>query len=60
MEEVLEMEAQGFSVKQIADHFHVCPKIIYAQKQAADEENPTHVVTQSFSAAMRRAFRESR
>ena len=35
MEEILELDAQGWAVKQMADHFHVCPKIIYAQKQVA-------------------------
>ena len=35
MEQVLELDTQGWAVKQIAEHFHVRPKIIYAQKQAA-------------------------
>ena len=35
MEEILELDAKGWAVKQMADHFHVCPKIIYAQKQVA-------------------------
>ena len=35
MEEVLEMEAHGFSVKQIADHFHVSEAAIYKLKHEA-------------------------
>jgi two-component system, NarL family, nitrate/nitrite response regulator NarL len=35
MEEIMELDAQGLGVKEIAAHFKVCPKIIYGQKQAA-------------------------
>jgi two-component system, NarL family, nitrate/nitrite response regulator NarL len=35
MEEILELDAQGWPVKQIAERFRVCPKVIYVKKQAA-------------------------